>query len=95
MKKLNLSILHYVWKNKEQLKTIENKNANPNNASVNLEKVYSEIERQDKKIDYRRFVFVGSGRHCCDFSHFLNLKVFFDKIFSGDILINDAKNKDS
>ena len=80
-------------KNEEQLKMIGNKNANPNDESFNSEKVYNEIKEQDKKIDYRRFVFVGSGKHRYDFSKFLNLKDFLSKIFSGDVSLNDAKNK--
>ena len=45
----------------------------------------------DKKVHYGRFVFVGSVNHRYDFSNFLNLRDFFDKFFSDDISLNDAK----
>ena len=80
-------------KNKKQLKAIENKNANPNDESFSLEKVCNEIAEQDEKIDYKRFVFVGSGKHRYNLSHFVNPKDFFHKMFSCAISINDAKSK--
>ena len=81
------------YKIEKQLKIIENKNFNSNDESFDLEKAYNEIEEMDKKIGYRRFAFVGSGNHCYNFFNFSNLKDFFDKIFSNDISLNDAKNK--
>ena len=77
-------------KNEEQLKIIYNKNVN-SHESFDLGKAYNEIEEMDKKVDYWRFVFIGSGNHRYDFSNFLNLKDFFDEIFSSDISLNDAK----
>ena len=78
-------------KSEEQLKIIGNKNVNSNDKAFDLGKAYNEIEEMDKKVHYRRFVFVGSGNHRYDFFNFLNLKDFFDKFFSGDISLNDAK----
>ena len=78
-------------KSEEQLKIIGNKNVNSNDKAFDLKKAYNEIEEMDKKVHYRRFVFVGSGNHRYDFFNFLNLKDFFDKFFSGDISLNDAK----
>ena len=64
-------------KNEKLLKECKNKNASLNNdKSFDLEKVYNEIEEMDKKIDYRRFVFAGSGKHRYDFSNFLRQKDF-------------------
>ena len=69
--------------NKEQLKAIKNKNDNPNDdESFDLERVYNEIEEMDEKIGYRRFVFFGSGKHCYNFSNFLNLKDFLVKFLT-------------
>ena len=78
-------------KSEEQLKIIGNKNVNSNDKAFDLKKAYNEIEETDKKFHYRRFVFVGSGNYRYDFFNFLNLKDFFDKLFSGDISLNDAK----
>ena len=59
----------------KRLTNIEDKNKNPssNDVSFNSEKVYNKIEKQDKKINYGRFVLVGSGRLCYDISQFLNV----------------------
>ena len=58
----------------KRLTNIEDKNKNPssNDVSFNSEKVYNKIEKQDKRINYRRFVLVGSGRLRYDISQFLN-----------------------
>ena len=78
-------------KSEEQLKIIGNKNVNSNDKAFDLGKAYNEIEEMDKKVHYRRFVFVGSGSHRYDFTNFLNPKDFFDIFFSGDISLSDAK----
>ena len=80
-------------KNEEQLKTIKNKNKVFNNQSFDLEKAYNEIEEINEKIDNKRSVFVGSGKHRYNFSNFLNPKDFFDRIFNGDISLKDAIDK--
>ena len=78
-------------KNEEQLKMIGNKNVNSNDESFGVEKAYNEIEEMDKKIDYRRFVFIGSGNHSYELPNILNLKVFFGKIFSGCVSLKNEK----
>ena len=80
-------------KNEEQLKTIENKSKNFNNQSFDLEKAYNEIKEINEKIDNKRLVFVGSGKHHYNFSNFSNPKDFFDRIFNGDISLKDAIDK--
>ena len=87
LNKLGLIILYWIkflirnWKKKskkgllKRLTNIEDKNKNPssNNVSFNSEKVYNKIEKQNKKINYRRFVLVGSGRLRYDISQLLNV----------------------
>ena len=81
-------------KNVGILRVVENKNATSNDAVFfTLEKIYNAIEEMDEIIDYRTFVFVDLGKHRYDYSNFLNLKYFFDKRFSGDILLGDAKRE--
>ena len=46
----------------------------------------------DKQIDYQRFNFSGPVKHRYDFSNFLKPKDLFDKVFSSDISLNDAKD---
>ena len=58
-----------------RLANIEDKNKNPSSNDVyfNSENVYNKIEKQDKKINNRRFVLVGSCRLRYDVSQFLNV----------------------
>ena len=59
----------------KRLRNNEDKNKNPtsNDASFNSEKVYNKIEKRDKRINYRKFALVGSGRLWHDISQFLNV----------------------
>ena len=69
-------------KSKEQLKIIGNKNVNSNDEPFDLGKAYNEIEEMDKRLIIRQSLLW--------FSNFFNLKDFFDKVFTGDISLNDA-----
>ena len=56
-------------------------------------KVYDEIKGQRKKIDCTKRVCIGSGKHQCNFTIFLDLKVFTRSLYDCSRLLKVAKLK--
>ena len=55
-------------------------------------RVYNEIKKQNKKIDYTNFVWIGSGKqHHCNI--LLALEIFAESIFNGNLSFKAVKVK--
>ena len=55
--------------------------------------VYNEIKEQGEKINYTKLVCIGSGKHQCSFTVFLDLKSFSANIDNGNLSLEAAKIK--
>ena len=65
-----------------------------NKLDSNAKEIYGEIKEHDKKIDYTKFVCIGSSaKHHYNFTIFLDLRTFAESLYNGSLSLKDAKNK--
>ena len=57
---------------------------------IKAKKWFDEIKRIDKKIDYTKFVCVDSNERILNFNHFRRLRDFIRSIYSGEISLEQA-----
>ena len=64
-----------------------------NNLNLEGRRAYDEIKEQSKKIDYRKLVYICSGKHQYNFTIFLDLKTFAENLYNGSHPLKVAKLK--
>ena len=55
-------------------------------------KVYNDIKKQNKRIDYTKLVFNGSGKHHYNFTISLSLESFPENIYRGSFSLRGTKS---